>query len=105
MFLANPTVSTSSRIERLGSRWLWRPRFGASQGQSWGQCLASISCSPTLIWADNYDGIGVHLAQRDVTMVTISRAPLPTLEAFTHRMGWTFTCCRRWDPTSTTTSM
>ena len=51
----------------------------------------SDGCKSCSFWADNYDGIGVHLAQRDVTMVTISRAPLPMLEAFKRRMGWTFT--------------
>ena len=51
----------------------------------------SDGCKSCSFWADNYDGIGVHLAQRDVTMVTISRAPLPTLEAFKRRRGWTFT--------------
>jgi len=48
-------------------------------------------CKSCSFWADNYDGIDVHLAQRDVTMVTISRAPLAELEAFKRRMGWTFT--------------
>ena len=48
-------------------------------------------CKSCSFWADNYDGIDVHLAQRDVTMVTISRAPLAKLEAFKRRMGWTFT--------------
>src|SRR3989442_15626302 len=52
----------------------------------------SDGCKSCSFWADNYDGMGVHVAQRDVTMVTISRAPLPTLEAFKRRMGWTFTC-------------
>jgi len=51
----------------------------------------SDGCKSCSFWADNYDGIGVHLARRDVTMVTISRAPLPTLKAFKRRMGWTFT--------------
>src|SRR5262249_28039521 len=31
-----------------------------------------------------------HLAQRDVTLLAISRAPLDRLEAFKRRMGWTF---------------
>jgi predicted dithiol-disulfide oxidoreductase (DUF899 family) len=51
----------------------------------------SDGCKSCSFWADNYDGIDVHLAQRDVTMVTISRAPFPTLDAFKRRMGWTFT--------------
>jgi predicted dithiol-disulfide oxidoreductase (DUF899 family) len=32
----------------------------------------------------------VHLAQRDVTFVAISRAPIPKIEAFKKRMGWRF---------------
>lgn len=39
---------------------------------------------------DNCSGAVVHLKQRDVTMVLISKAPLNKLEAFRHRMGWPF---------------
>jgi predicted dithiol-disulfide oxidoreductase (DUF899 family) len=46
-------------------------------------------CKSCSFWADNYDGIDVHLAQRDVTMGTISRAPFPAVDE--RRMGWTFT--------------
>ena len=41
-------------------------------------------------WADNFNGIIVHLNQRDVTMVAISRAPYAKLAAYEKRMGWTF---------------
>ena len=41
-------------------------------------------------WADNFNGIIVHLNQRDVTMVAISRAPYAKLAAYRKRMGWTF---------------
>jgi predicted dithiol-disulfide oxidoreductase (DUF899 family) len=41
-------------------------------------------------WADNFNSIIVHLNQRDVTMVAISRAPLSKLAAYRKRMGWTF---------------
>ncbi len=41
-------------------------------------------------WADNFNGIVVHLNQRDVTMVAVSRAPYPKLAAYRRRMGWTF---------------
>jgi predicted dithiol-disulfide oxidoreductase (DUF899 family) len=41
-------------------------------------------------WADNFNGIIVHLNQRDVTMVAVSRAPLAKLDAYRKRMGWTF---------------
>jgi predicted dithiol-disulfide oxidoreductase (DUF899 family) len=44
----------------------------------------------TLIWADSFNGIGVHLNQRDVTFVAISRAPLAKIEPFKKRMGWSF---------------
>jgi predicted dithiol-disulfide oxidoreductase (DUF899 family) len=47
-------------------------------------------CKSCSFWADNYAGIVVHLAQRDVTMVTVSRAALSTLQAFRERMGWQF---------------
>jgi hypothetical protein len=41
--LANPAASSTSTIEQLGSRWLWRRCFGASQGQSWGQFHCTMS--------------------------------------------------------------
>ncbi|MGD9903350.1 MAG: DUF899 domain-containing protein [Vicinamibacterales bacterium] len=47
-------------------------------------------CKSCSFWADSYANAGVHLAARDVTMVTISRAPLATFEPFKRRMGWTF---------------
>ena len=39
---------------------------------------------------DNTDGALVHLEQRDVTFVAVSRAPLSKIEAFKRRMGWRF---------------
>ena len=45
------------------------------------------SCSSI---ADGFDGIAVHLANHDVMFWAASRAPLPKLEAFKQRMGWTF---------------
>jgi len=41
-------------------------------------------------WADNFNGIIVHLNHRDVTMVAVSRAPYEKLAAYRKRMGWTF---------------
>ena len=41
-------------------------------------------------WADSFDGIIVHLNQRDVTMIAVSRAPYPKLAAYRKRMGWSF---------------
>ncbi|NOT55306.1 MAG: DUF899 domain-containing protein [Deltaproteobacteria bacterium] len=47
-------------------------------------------CKSCSFWADNFNNAIVHLNQRDVTMLAISRAPLPRLEAFKKRMGWSF---------------
>jgi predicted dithiol-disulfide oxidoreductase (DUF899 family) len=47
-------------------------------------------CPHCSFWADNFNGIDVHLKHRDVTLVAVSRAPLAKLEAFKRRMGWTF---------------
>jgi predicted dithiol-disulfide oxidoreductase (DUF899 family) len=40
--------------------------------------------------ADHFDGPLVHLAHHDVSLVVVSRAPLPQIEAFKKRMGWRF---------------
>ena len=48
------------------------------------------ACSRCSFWADNFNGVLVHLNQRDVNIVAISRAPLAKLAAFRRRMGWTF---------------
>jgi predicted dithiol-disulfide oxidoreductase (DUF899 family) len=45
------------------------------------------SCSAI---ADGFNGIAVHLANHDVMLTAVSRAPLAKLEAFKQRMGWTF---------------
>jgi predicted dithiol-disulfide oxidoreductase (DUF899 family) len=47
-------------------------------------------CPHCSFWADNFNGIPVHLNHRDVTMLTISRALLAKLEAYRKRMGWSF---------------
>jgi predicted dithiol-disulfide oxidoreductase (DUF899 family) len=45
------------------------------------------SCSAI---ADGFDGIAVHLANHDVTLTAVSRAPLDKLLAYRRRMGWSF---------------
>jgi predicted dithiol-disulfide oxidoreductase (DUF899 family) len=47
-------------------------------------------CKSCSFWADNFDNVIVHLNQRDVTMLAVSRAPLDRIDAFRKRMGWTF---------------
>src|SRR5579864_4593820 len=38
---------------------------------------------------DGFNGFAVHLANHDVTLMAISRAPLAKLQAYKKRMGWT----------------
>lgn len=45
------------------------------------------SCSAI---ADGFDGFVVHLANHDVTLAAVSRAPLAKLQAYQRRMGWRF---------------
>ena len=45
-------------------------------------------CKSCSFWVDNFDGIVIHLNQRDVTFVLVSRAPFATLQAYRERMGW-----------------
>jgi predicted dithiol-disulfide oxidoreductase (DUF899 family) len=45
------------------------------------------SCSAI---ADGFDGFAIHLANHDITLSAVSRAPLAKLQAYKRRMGWTF---------------
>jgi predicted dithiol-disulfide oxidoreductase (DUF899 family) len=47
-------------------------------------------CPSCSFLADHFNPSVVHLAQRDVTLLAVSRAPLPEIEAFKKRMGWSF---------------
>jgi predicted dithiol-disulfide oxidoreductase (DUF899 family) len=47
-------------------------------------------CPSCSFAADEFDGGIVHLNQRDVTMLCVSRAPLAKLDAYKRRMGWRF---------------
>jgi predicted dithiol-disulfide oxidoreductase (DUF899 family) len=59
----------------------------ASPSTSWTADAACFACS---FWADNFNGIVVHLNHRDVTLVAVSRAPYAAIAAYRQRMGWTF---------------
>jgi predicted dithiol-disulfide oxidoreductase (DUF899 family) len=47
-------------------------------------------CKICSMLGDHYDPLTIHLKHRDVSLVTVSRAPLATLEEYRRRMGWTF---------------
>jgi predicted dithiol-disulfide oxidoreductase (DUF899 family) len=47
-------------------------------------------CKSCSYMADHNDGANLHLAQRDVSLLAVSRAPLVDIEKFRQRMGWKF---------------
>lgn len=48
------------------------------------------ACKSCSFWADNFNEIIVHLNQRDVTLIAISKAPYAKIDAYKKRMGWSF---------------
>lgn len=50
----------------------------------------SQGCKSCSFIADHYNGIVVHLAHRDISFLTVSKAPIEQIEAFRKRMEWTF---------------
>lgn len=54
-------------------------------GLGWGE-----GCPICSFWADSYEGLPVHLAHRDTSLVAVSRAPFAEIDAYRQRMGWSF---------------
>jgi len=54
-------------------------------GPGWAE-----GCKSCSYLADHFDGMAIHLANRDVTLVVVSHAPYAEIEAFKKRMGWRF---------------
>ena len=52
-------------------------------GPEWSE--GCIGCS---FMSDHVDGALIHLENRDVSFVKVSRAPLAKIDAFNRRMGW-----------------
>ena len=50
----------------------------------------TAGCPACSAIADGFNGFVVHLANHDVTLSAVSRAPLANLQAYKRRMGWTF---------------
>jgi predicted dithiol-disulfide oxidoreductase (DUF899 family) len=50
----------------------------------------TAGCATCSTIADGFNGFVVHLANHDVTLSAVSRAPLAKLQAYKRRMGWTF---------------
>ena len=54
-------------------------------GPGWAE-----GCKSCSYLADHFDGMTIHLANRDVMFAVVSRAPIAEIEAFKKRMGWRF---------------
>ena len=65
------------RLQLLVYQFMFGPEYQAG-------CPA---CSAT---ADGFNGFVVHLANHDVTLYAVSRAPLAKLQRYKRRMGWSF---------------
>jgi predicted dithiol-disulfide oxidoreductase (DUF899 family) len=50
----------------------------------------TAGCPACSAIADGFNGVVVHLANHDVTLLAVSRAPLAKLQAYKRRMGWAF---------------
>src|SRR5438309_7226707 len=50
----------------------------------------TAGCPACSAIADCFNGSVVHLANHDVTLCAVSRAPLAKLQAYKRRMGWSF---------------
>jgi predicted dithiol-disulfide oxidoreductase (DUF899 family) len=50
----------------------------------------TAGCATCSTIADGFNGFEVHLANHDVTLSAVSRAPLAKLQAYKRRLGWTF---------------
>jgi predicted dithiol-disulfide oxidoreductase (DUF899 family) len=50
----------------------------------------SAGCLACSAIADGFDGFAIHLANHDVMLWAVSRAPLEKLQAYRRRMGWSF---------------
>ena len=50
----------------------------------------TAGCATCSTIADGFNGFAPHLANHDVTLSAVSRAPLAKVQAYKRRMGWTF---------------
>jgi predicted dithiol-disulfide oxidoreductase (DUF899 family) len=50
----------------------------------------TAGCPACSAIADGFNGSVVHLANHDVTLAAVSRAPIAKLQAYKRRMGWSF---------------
>ena len=54
-------------------------------GADWGE-----GCTSCSFWADNLNGIDIHLAHRDISFLMMSTADFATITTYRKRMAWGF---------------
>ena len=54
-------------------------------------------CKICSMLGDHYDPLTIHLKHRDVSLVTVSRAPISNLIDYKQRMGWSFNWVSSYD--------
>jgi predicted dithiol-disulfide oxidoreductase (DUF899 family) len=77
----NGAVSLADLFDGRSQLIVYHFMFGPDWDEGCGSCS---------FWADNFNGIPIHLDHRDVTFTAISRAPLRKIDAYKKRMGWNF---------------
>src|SRR3954470_9331441 len=50
----------------------------------------TAGCPACSAMADGFNGSVVHLANHDVTLMAVSRAPIAAIQTYKQRMGWSF---------------
>ncbi|MEM6991973.1 MAG: DUF899 domain-containing protein [Myxococcota bacterium] len=92
--LPRQRIATAYRFESTTGSKSLSDLFGAHRqllvyhfmfGTDW-----DAGCPSCSFWADQFDAMIPHLAQRDSAFVVVSKAPLAKLQAFRERMGWGF---------------
>ena len=81
---STPTAASSALVELFDGRsqlLVYHFMFGPSY---------QAGCPVNSSIADAVDGVLPHLHARDVSFVFVSQAPLEKLQAYKHRMGWSF---------------
>jgi predicted dithiol-disulfide oxidoreductase (DUF899 family) len=76
---ANGTATLPELFDGRGQLLVYHFMYGTD----WDEGCPSCS-----FWADNFNGIDIHLAHRDITLVLVAKAPYATLAAYQERMGW-----------------
>jgi predicted dithiol-disulfide oxidoreductase (DUF899 family) len=74
-------VALADLFERRSQLLVYHFMFGPDYQSGCPSCSAI---------ADGFNGFVVHLANHDVSLTAVSRAPLAKLQAYKQRMGWTF---------------